>query len=174
MFDKNDNLIGECRDFGGNELFIDLIPSSCWFKNVRTSIPRKDWNIIRKRIYKRVNYTCECCGINTDEDDSNGQLEAHERWEYDEINKIQTLKRIIALCHECHQSTHMGYASIIGKKEEAMEHLKNVGKFSDEELEKHYKNAFSEWKKRSEYNWKLDISLVTPKNKKITDFFNIK
>lgn len=31
-------MMGENREFGGNLFFVDLIPSSCWFKNVRSSI----------------------------------------------------------------------------------------------------------------------------------------
>ena len=31
-------LKGEDHNFGGNILFIDLIPNSCWFTNVRSSV----------------------------------------------------------------------------------------------------------------------------------------
>ena len=122
-------LEGEDRTFGGSNLFIDLVPSSCWFSNVRSCIHPKDWDRVRKYIYERVNYCCECCGINTMNDKTNGQLEAHERWSYDNKKKIQKLMRIIALCHQCHQSTHMGLAGILGKKDEAIEHLKSVRGF---------------------------------------------
>jgi hypothetical protein len=37
-------LIGEDREFGGNTLFIDLVPSTCWFSNVRSCIHPKDWD----------------------------------------------------------------------------------------------------------------------------------
>ena len=102
------DLIGEDRNFGGNELFVDLIPQTCWFSNVRTCIHPSDWDRVRNYIYERTTYTCECCGVKTKDDISNGRLEAHERWEYDETNRTQKLKRLIALCHQCHQATHIG------------------------------------------------------------------
>ena len=99
-------LKGEDRTYGGNDLFVDLIPTSCWFKNVRSSIHRKDWDRVRKHIYDRVNFICECCN------EHNTRLEAHERWDYDNITKTQKLMRLIALCHKCHEVTHMGLAQI--------------------------------------------------------------
>lgn len=154
-------LIGEDREFGGNTLFIDLVPSTCWFSNVRSCIHPKHWDRVRNYIYERTNYSCECCGINTKEDTTNGQLEAHERWNYDEENKIQKLTRIVSLCHQCHQSTHMGLAGILGKRNEAETHLKKVCIFTDEQVKLHRDEAFALWRKRNESEWKLDISLIT-------------
>ena len=154
-------LIGEDREFGGNTLFIDLVPSTCWFSNVRSCIHPKDWDRVRNHIYERTHYTCECCGINTKEDTINGQLEAHERWNYDEENKIQKLMRIVSLCHQCHQSTHMGLAGVLGKRNEAETHLKKVCIFTDEQVKLHRDEAFALWRKRNESEWKLDISLIT-------------
>ena len=45
---NKDSFIGEDRNFGGNELFIDLIPQSCWFKNARSNIDRSNWDYVRK------------------------------------------------------------------------------------------------------------------------------
>ena len=74
-------LKGENREFGGSLLFVDLVPRSCWFTNVRYCIDPRDWDRVREYIYKRVNYICECCKIDTR---ANGvELEAHERWLYD-------------------------------------------------------------------------------------------
>ena len=58
-----DNIIGENREFNGSILFIDLIPTTSWFNNVRSCIYNEDWLRIRKYIYERVNYKCECCGL---------------------------------------------------------------------------------------------------------------
>lgn len=162
-------LVGEDRTFGGNDLFVDLIPRSCWFSNVRTCIRSSDWDKLRHYIYERVNYTCECCSINTNESIINGNLEAHERWEYDNVNKIQRLKRIVALCHQCHQTTHIGLAGIRGKKAEATAHLQKVRKFTDIECDLHIKNAFSIWSERNKYNWNLDLSLIENNNIKLSN-----
>ena len=60
---------------------------SCWFKNVRSSILSNDWDRLRKYIYERVNYICECCGVNTKT--HHKQLDAHERWFYDNDTHTQ-------------------------------------------------------------------------------------
>ena len=38
---------GEDRSFGGNLFFIDLIPYTCWFTSIRSSIMRSDWDQLR-------------------------------------------------------------------------------------------------------------------------------
>lgn len=58
-------LIGEDRNYGGNELYIDLIPTTSWFKNVRRSVHPKDWDRLRNHVYNRVNNVCESCNIDT-------------------------------------------------------------------------------------------------------------
>ena len=151
-------LDGEDRNYCGNELFVDLIPRSCWFSNVRSCVHITEWDRIRNYIYTRVNYICECCGINTKE--NNIQLEAHERWSYDETTYTQKLVRIIALCQQCHQTTHIGLAGINGKTNEAENHLKKIRRFSDEECELHIKEAFTLWNNRNKYLWNLDLSLM--------------
>ena len=155
-------LVGEDRTFGGNDLFIDLIPKSCWFTNVRTSIKGSSWDKLRKFIYERVNYKCECCNLDTK--NSSIKLEAHERWSYDTERKTQKLMRIIALCEKCHLVTHFGRAKIIGYENEAREHLINVRKFNTEEVKEHIQNAYKIWRERNKFNWTLDLELIEKNN----------
>jgi hypothetical protein len=159
------HFIGENRLFGGNLLYKDLIPSSTWFKNVRTCVTRSSWDKLRKQVYGRADYKCECCkkdcSINNtysgdeyedavispakyEEFDGDTELnkwntirlEAHERWSYDNDTKVQKLERIIALCHRCHTATHMGLAGLRGLTELAIKHTKKVNSWSDTEWEK--------------------------------------
>ena len=160
-------LIGEDRLFGGNELCVDLIPSTCWFTNVRYCIHQSDWDRVRKFVYERVNYLCECCGINTKT--YNIQLDAHERWLYDNDTHTQKLIRIVALCCNCHQSTHMGLAKILGKGHEAMNHLQTVRNCTEEECTEHIDHAFKIWKDRCKIDWNLDISLIENNNIKLSN-----
>lgn len=46
MSNTDNDFIDEDRNFGGYELYIDLIPKSCWFTNVRYCIKSNDWDII--------------------------------------------------------------------------------------------------------------------------------
>lgn len=159
------NLVGEDRTFGGNELFIDMIPSSSWFNNVRSCIHPTDWDRVRNHIYERVNFTCECCNNNTRK--TNTRLDAHERWSYDTNTGIQKLERLIALCEHCHQSTHMGLAGLMGKEDEAIKHLRKVRIFTDLEFEKHKKESSLLFKERSKLKWVLDISIIVMNGIKI-------
>ena len=154
-------LTGEDRSYGGNELFVDLIPYTCWFKNVRSSTHSSDWDRLRNHVYSRVNYTCECCHIKTH------KIEAHERWHYDDDTKTQKLVRLVALCPMCHRTTHIGMAGKIGKGSEALEHLKKVRNFTHEEALEHKKEAFRVWRERNGITWKLDLSLLTNNNIKL-------
>ena len=75
--------------------------------------------------------------------------------------KIQKLMRIIALCQQCHQSTHMGLAGLRCKDEEAMAHLQKVKNITRSEAYKERKESGIIHMKRSEHKWELDISLIT-------------
>tara|TARA_Y100001970_G_C14114041_1_gene792541 strand:- start:468 stop:1193 length:726 start_codon:yes stop_codon:yes gene_type:complete len=163
-------LVNEDREFGGNGLFVDLVPRSCWFTNVRYCIHPSDWNRLRVYIYSRVNYTCECCGINTK--NKRIALEAHERWKYDESSSTQKLVRIVALCKPCHEVTHIGLASVRGRREEAIAHLKRVRLFTDEEADEHIQDAFKVWHDRSAIDWSLDLSLMTDNGIKLARSVN--
>lgn len=159
------NFIGEDRNFGGSELYVDLVPSSCWFTNVRYCVELSDWNIIRKKVYSRINYTCECCFRNCIKEKI--PIEAHERWEYNYSTQTQKLVRLIGLCKPCHLVTHIGFARISGNEEEALEHLKKVRGFNMEELQEHIDIAHAMWIERNQYSWNLDLSLITSNGFKI-------
>src|SRR5215831_6639908 len=53
-----DLLPGEDREFGSG-LFVDLVPSSCWFTNVRSCISEQDWERLRRMIVSRAGQRCE-------------------------------------------------------------------------------------------------------------------
>lgn len=61
-------LIGEDREYGGNDLYVDMIPSTSFYKNVRSMIYKGDWSVVGKYIFQRVNQRCECCGIDCKEE----------------------------------------------------------------------------------------------------------
>lgn len=193
-----DNIIGENRDFNGSNLFIDLIPTTSWFNNIRSSIYDEDWLRIRKYIYERVNYKCECCGLycknrieyedddldkNSDEEindyllelKSNKefnkneelkkwntiQLEAHERWSYDDKTNIQKLERIIALCHRCHSVTHYGLTGLRELSNQADKHLMKVNRWNKEQVLNHHKEQKNIWIERNKIKWDIDLSIIT-------------
>jgi hypothetical protein len=152
-------LPGEDRAFGIG-LFVDLVPSSCWFTNVRTCVDERDWDRLRSMVYDRAENRCEACGSGRDPQKKR-YLEAHERWAYDDAHGRQTLRRLVCLCTPCHGATHYGLATLRGKTHEAEAHLRAVTGLSAPALQQHIATAFSTWQQRSRRTWVLDLSILT-------------
>ncbi len=104
------------------------MPQSCWFSNVRDHVSKPTWDKLRKATYQQANYRCEVCGGRGDKH----PVECHEIWNYDDINHIQTLFGLTALCPSCHQVKHIGLAGLRGRGEEAEAHLAKVNNWSSE------------------------------------------
>lgn len=78
-----------------------------------------DWSRLRHLVATRVDYRCECCGVQCSRTSGDGlpRLDAHERWRYQ--YGTQKLMRIVALCEPCHEATNMGLAEVKGHKYQA-------------------------------------------------------
>jgi hypothetical protein len=153
-----DVLDGEDRSFGGG-LFVDLIPDSCWFTNVRSCVSQRDWDRLRRMVYRRAKDRCEACGAGRDPDVSKW-LEAHERWEYHDVTQTQRLKRIVCLCSFCHEVTHFGLACVRERDELALRHLMYVNRWSGRRAKRHIDDAFKVWEERCKRDWTLDLGLL--------------
>ena len=152
-------LPGEDRTFGSG-LFADLIPASCWFTNVRSCIAPEDWDRVRRMVYDRAGQRCEACGGERDRE-AKVWLEAHERWEYDEPNRAQRLRRLVCLCTRCHEATHFGYAIVNGRDRRAAAQLMSVNRWTKKVADRHIDEAFAEWEQRNAHDWTLDLSMLT-------------
>lgn len=155
--DKNWCLPGEDRYFLGNNLFIDMVPSSCWFTNARSATSKKHWKYLSAAIASRSENTCECCK-NTFE---RKELECHERWYFDESKKTQKLKRLISICNQCHEATHFGFAGVKGRGEHAKQHLMRINGWDNATVDFHVKSSFLLWEMRSSIQWSLDLSIIS-------------
>src|SRR5579862_704679 len=98
---------------GRKNLTINLIPSTAWYKNLRSELPKGEWDKLRKAQYKTANYVCEICGASGLEQGFKWPVEAHEVWEFDDKEHIQKLISLIALCPLCHMCQHYGRSSAI-------------------------------------------------------------
>jgi len=156
--DVPDLLPGEDRNFGSG-LFVDLVPSRCWFTNVRSCVDQRDWERLRRMITTRAGQRCEV-GHRSQDRDAHRWLEAHERWAYDDSNNVQALRRLICLCTDCHTATHFGLASINGKSAEASKHLCTVTGLTTNQVNQHIDAAFALWRRRSAITWELDLNIL--------------
>lgn len=152
-------LPGEDRSFGSG-LFVDLVPSSCWFTNVRSCVDQRDWERVRRMVTKRADQRCEICRRAEDRQ-AQRWLEVHERWAYDDNRHTQTLRRLIGLCTDCHRTTHFGLAQLRGLADQALAHLMTITGWSERQADAHVREAVALWEARSRTNWTLDLSILT-------------
>jgi len=154
-------LPGEDREYGTG-LFVDLIPRGCWAINARTMIDGADWDRVRRMVTDRADHTCETCHTPTP---TGRTLDVHERWEYTltvpGILGVQRLRRLIALCQDCHEATHMGYAMTHGRLQEAGAHLATVTGMTHDQASRHIEAAFRTWQDRNQVRWTLDLDILT-------------
>lgn len=135
------------------KLFVDLVPQSAWFSNLRSELTTGEWDALRKKTYSKARSLCEACGGKG----SKHPVECHERWEYNSIEKIQILTGTVALCPACHETTHFGLASIRYRDEEAKLNLMRVNNWDSDKADRHIEKAMMIWNKRSQIQWMLDL-----------------
>lgn len=135
-------------------LRLELVPAPNWEWNLRSILPRKGWDEIRKAVYERAGHACEVCG-------GKGRkwaVEAHEKWAYDDEARVQKLTGVTALCPPCHEVMHMGRALAIGRGEQAAKHLAKINGWDEAQTTAHVEEAFRVWNERSRVAWALDVS----------------
>ena len=137
-------------------LTVELVPSTCWYTNVRSHVPQAEWDALRRAVYRRAKNRCEICGGRG----KTHPVECHEVWHYDDMARVQRLTGFAALCPDCHQVKHIGLANVQGKSAQAISHLAKVNGWSAHETRAYVTEAFELWARRSEHEWRLDLSLL--------------
>ena len=124
---------------------------------MRSEVTIAQWDHIRSEVSSKAWDVCEICGGVGPKH----PVECHEIWFYDDRSLVQKLIGMIALCPACHGVKHFGFSRIRGKGEEALQHYMKVNGLSREDAEAAIKKSFEVWRKRSEKEWTLDISLLS-------------
>lgn len=137
-------------------LTIELVPGSCWFVNVRSSVPPAVWEVLKKQTAKAARWRCELCAGRG----SKWPVECHEVWDYNDQTHTQTLIRLIALCPMCHKTKHIGLALTNGEFPEVRAHMMAVNQWSRVDTDAYIKHAFEMFEARSQFEWTLDISYL--------------
>ncbi|MDP6494636.1 MAG: HNH endonuclease [Dehalococcoidia bacterium] len=135
-------------------LTIELVPKGQWGANLRSELPRAEWDRLRKATYKAARYRCEICGGKGPK----WPVECHERWHYDEETKAQKLLGLIALCPRCHEVKHIGRAQVVGRADKAIEHLMEINGWDAPDALEYVEGCFAVWARRSQEQWSLDLS----------------
>lgn len=137
------------------KLNFELVPDSCWYSNLRSILSPVQWDVVRKEAYARADGKCMICGQKC------SRLEAHEQWEYDEENRIQRLKDVVAVCKSCHEVIHIGRTQLMGREVEASEHFMKVNGCSYADYRKALGEANTVHAQRNRVpEWALDLSYL--------------
>lgn len=137
------------------KLEVELIPSTCHFSNVRTTVKAKEWDKIRFISYEAAGNKCEICKCTGKQQGYKHDVECHEIWDYDDENHIQTLIGLISLCPICHHVKHIGRSIKIGKFYECVKQLSIVNKWNREQIDAHIAASFEVYHERSKHELSL-------------------
>jgi hypothetical protein len=144
-------LKGENLDFGGNELYVDLVPKG--YQSLKLFLPEAEYTKLRSLIVKRAGYRCEICQRECLSKD-NQYLQLCERFRYDRDTLVQKLERIMGVCKECHQTVR------VLDKGVALKRLMDINELDKEDAKQHILDAYDIWKERSKHTWKVDRSIL--------------
>jgi hypothetical protein len=156
---------------GTLKLTIELVPQTLWYINLRKSMGKTKWDVLRKNIYAEYHYACGICGA------KDVSLNCHERWEY-EVNRNQGIQRLlgfIALCPMCHHCKHIGLAGILAQRgelnfDDVIAHFMKVNDCTRQKYEDHSQEQWTVWAMHSNKSmqWTFDYgeySEFAPKQK---------
>ena len=133
------------------KLDFEMVPEECWYANLRSVLPKEDWDRIRRRAYARAEGRCSICG-------APGRLEAHEVWSYDDETHVQKLEDVIAVCPACHEVIHIGRTALLGREPQAQAHFMKVNGCTQSEYHAALGEANRIHAERSRHEWVTDIT----------------
>ena len=133
------------------KLTFQPVPSGCWYANLRSALPKEQWDRLRRAAYARAGGRCSVCG-------AAGRLEAHEVWSYDDERHIQKLEDVVALCHACHEVVHIGRTALLGREPQAQAHFMKVNGCTQSEYHAALGEANRLNAERSRHEWMTDLS----------------
>jgi hypothetical protein len=133
-------------------LVVDLIPSTTWHASLANVLVKSCWDDLRAESAAEAG-GCEECGV------SSG-LECHERWGYDGIHAVQRLLGFETLCGSCHETRHLGFASIRGRFDQVFGRLCVANRILPHEREYYYGVIVRRFRARSAMFWDLDLSML--------------
>jgi hypothetical protein len=136
------------------KLSIEMIPRSTWGQNLRSLLKKEEWDEIRRECYAIAGYRCEICrGVGIAH-----PVECHERWEFDNEERVQRLVGTIALCPACHRVKHIGRTEGTADAADTLNHLRRVNGWKRSRMLAYVERAFRQHRKRDLYHWTVDIS----------------
>ncbi len=134
-----------------------LVPQTVWGRNLRSVLPKEEWDVVRRAAYRAAGSRCRICGGRG----PNWPVEADEVWHYDDGARTHTLMTVVALCPNCHHVRHWGKTRLDGREPEALAHASRINGWADEIASAVVRAAFDTWQARSAHRWISNFDWVT-------------
>lgn len=144
---------------------VDLIPETSWCSSLANMLSARSWKLLRDVVIA-VAGGCEDCGARE-------KIECHEVWSYDEERGIQKLTGFRSVCKDCHETYHLGYASVRDRYEVAFRRLVTINRILKHEEEEFEEEIFSKFLRRSDLEWTLDLSLLAGQQLSLRSSFSV-
>lgn len=138
---------------------VDLIPRTAWHASLNNILMKSSWDALREETAARSG-GCEECGIRTG-------IECHEFWSYDQALRVQRLISLEALCWQCHETRHLGFADMRGRLTEVFDRLCVINRIMDEERREYLDLINALFRYRSEFEWSMDVSVLAGRGMKV-------
>ena len=145
-------------------LKIELVPETAWWSNVRSNVSRAEWELCKRYAKAKTNAVCIICGDSGLNQGWRYAVEAHEIWDYDDDDQVQTLVDIDPLCPRCHQCKHLGRSrSTMDLREwtQLIEHFQKVNDYTDWDTERAIVLAFKQHHDRGTMPWTLEVGFLS-------------
>lgn len=141
-------------------LEFELIPGKQFGLSLAQALPKKDWDTLRRKIYRRYSWTCQICSA------YGVRVHCHEVWSYNDKLRIQKLVDLECCCEDCHNIKHWGrtiHAFHKGKLSQAYidklrKHYCRVNGCTELDMVNHIVEAGDKNMKRSRYRYRMDLS----------------
>ena len=147
------------------KLEIEPILESNWGISLARLLPKHIWDVIRREVYQKYDYTCFACG------ETGVEVHCHERWHYDHKKRTQFLRGLICLCKDCHNIKHWGRTiNCVHSGEYAPDylvfltnHFCEVNNCSLEDFEQHKVEVGNRLDSVRKKKYKVDFGIFEPK-----------
>jgi hypothetical protein len=146
------------------KLQLELIPEGQWGKSLARLLPKSVWDMLRRDVYQKFNYSCCICGA------TNCRVNCHESWRFDDKKRIQYLMYLQCLCDDCHMIRHWGRTVAVTLTGELpvdtitrlTKHFCEVNQCTVQDFEVHKVLMGNLWQERSRHPYKVDFGLFAP------------
>ncbi|WP_307546689.1 HNH endonuclease [Xanthomonas sacchari] len=134
-------------------LTIELVPSSCWYKNVRSNVLASTWDRLQALTAAISGNRCSICGGAG----PRHPVECHEIWTFDDHLRLQRLDGLTALCPECHGVKHIGRALANGQVARPLAWYCHINRTTPAEAAAAVRAALQLNANRSGWHFQLDV-----------------